>query len=96
MQKVSKKSAPVEEKLPLHESLEVLGYTTISKTKRWWCAVVSLNSFGRKQVAVYLWQKKEDKWKRNQKLTIRKGDWDSIKRAVDNLLYPIEEKPKKE
>jgi hypothetical protein len=90
MQKVSKKTAPVEEKLPVHESLEVLDHVDISKRSKWWSAIVVVNSFGRKQICLYLWQKKEDKWKRIQKFIVRnKADWELIKKTVDKLVEKL-------
>jgi hypothetical protein len=52
-----------EEKIPISEKLNVLQSQTIYKTEKWWSAVALVESFGRKQIAVYLWMKKDDQWK---------------------------------
>lgn len=76
-----------EEKPPVSEKLTVLEHVTFVKTKKWWSAAVLLDSFGRKQVATYLWLNKNGKWKRQQKLVVRsKTEWDKIKDAVEKLV----------
>ncbi|MEM2112079.1 MAG: hypothetical protein QXX08_09430 [Candidatus Bathyarchaeia archaeon] len=49
-----------EEKFPISESLKVIQGITIYKTEKWWAAVTLVESFGRKQIATYLWSKKND------------------------------------
>ena len=76
-----------EEEFPVHETVKVLDGETIYKTGKWWMAVLKIESFGRTNVAIYLWVKRGDKWKRQQKLTI--GDletWKEIKEKVDKML----------
>lgn len=76
-----------EEKFPISESLKVIQGITIYKTDKWWAAVALLESFGRKQIATYLWNKKDDQWKRRQKFVIRKkGEWLQIKEAIERLM----------
>jgi hypothetical protein len=76
-----------EEKLPISEKIKVLKSTTIYKTEKWWLAATLIESFGRKQIAFYLWVKKGDGWKRKQKFVIHnKGEWLQIKEAIDALL----------
>lgn len=76
-----------EEKLPISESLKVAEATTIFKSDKWWAAVVLLESFGRKQLAVYLWNKKGGIWKRRQKFVVRnKAQWAQFKEAIEKLL----------
>ena len=75
------------EKLPISESLKVIEATTIFKSDKWWAAVVLMESFGRKQLAIYLWNKKEDQWKRRQKFVVRnKAQWSQFKEAIEKLL----------
>jgi hypothetical protein len=46
-----------------------------------------LESFGRKQVAVYLWLNKDGQWKRQEKFLIHsKKEWEEIKGTVDRLI----------
>jgi hypothetical protein len=79
-----------EEKVPVSEKLIVVKSTTLYKTEKWWSAVVLLESFGRKQVAVYLWLKKDGKWKRQEKFIIhRKNEWQQIKDSVENLIAEL-------
>lgn len=76
-----------EEKYPVSEKLKVADGITLFKSDKWWSAVVALESFGRKQVCIYLWNKREDKWKRRQKFVVRGHEnWEKIKDAVDKLL----------
>jgi len=79
-----------EKKFPVSETLNVLKGITLYKTEKWWSAVVLLDSFGRKQVAVYLWSKKDDQWKRRQKLVVKnKEEWDRLKNAVEEVIPSV-------
>ena len=76
-----------EEMLPVSEKLKVLQYETIFKSSKWWSAVALLESFGRRQVALYLWTRRGDKWKRKQKYVIHsRGEWIQIKDAVEKFI----------
>jgi len=75
-----------EEKLPVDETIQVIDYRTIYKSKKWWCAVVLANAFGHNKILTYQWQwteiKRRDeatgkwiptgqfKWKRKQKFSV--------------------------
>jgi len=77
----------LEEKYPVHESVEVLEGKTIYKTQKWWLAVLKVKSFGRQRISVYLWIRRGDLWKRQNKLTISDREtWGKIKKAVDSLI----------
>lgn len=79
-----------EEKLPISEKLKVLDSSTLYKTNKWWSAVALVESFGRKQIAIYLWLKKAGVWKRNQKYIIHnKGEWYQVKEAVEKYLTQL-------
>lgn len=79
-----------EEKLPVSDRLKVLQYETIFKSNKWWAAVALLESFGRRQVALYLWTRKGDQWKRKQKYVVHsKGEWLQIRDAVEKLIASI-------
>ena len=79
-----------KEKLPVHESVKVLDYTNLYKSDKWWAAVVLCESFGRKDISLYQWQKRNDEWKRQSKWRIKnKGEWLSIKESVENMLDRI-------
>jgi len=76
-----------EGNLPISEKLKVLEGFTVYKTEKWWSAIALVESFGRKQIAVYLWTKREDQWKRKQKFVVHnKAEWLQIKDAIEKLL----------
>lgn len=75
------------EKFPVHEKVRVLAGETVFKTERWWMAVLKTESFGKTSVNIYLWIKRDDVWKRQQKLTIRGNEtWQKVKSTVDQLI----------
>ncbi len=75
------------EKLPIIAPLKVLEYATVNKRFGWWSAVVLLESYGRKQVCFYLWQKRGEQWKRKQKFAIHsQEDWDLITNTVNKMI----------
>ena len=77
-----------EEKVPIVPPLKVIEHKTINKRFGWWSAVVLLESYGRKQVCFYLWQKKpEGGWKRKQKFAVHnQQDWALIQDAVVGMI----------
>ena len=76
-----------EEKFPVSETLKVIRGITIYRTEKWWLAVTLLESFGRKQIATYLWNNRAGQWKRRQKFVIHnQREWVQIKGAIDKLL----------
>lgn len=80
-----------EEELPLSEFYRVLDHVTISKSSKWWSAVVLTEAYGRKSVSLYLWTYSEGKWKRKHKFEInRRGEWEKIKAAVEAMLQKVE------
>jgi len=75
------------EKVPIIDPLKVIEYKTINKRFGWWSSVVLLESYGRKQICFYLWQKRDDKWKRKQKFAIHsQEDWELITNAVEKMI----------
>ncbi len=80
-----------EEDLPIKPPLKVLKYKTISKQFGWWVAAVLLESYAKKQICLYLWQKSEDGWKRKQKFGIHsKEDWKTMKEAIESFIAEVE------
>lgn len=72
---------------PIIAPLKVIDYATVNKRFGWWSAVVLLESYGRKQVCFYLWQKRGDKWKRKQKFAVHsQEDWELITQAVKKMI----------
>lgn len=79
-----------EEKLPISEKLKVLDSITLYKTEKWWSAIVLVESFGRKQVAMYVWLNKGGRWRRNQKFTVHsKEEWDKVKEAAEKFISQL-------
>lgn len=75
-----------EEGLPVSETLKVIEGITLYKTEKWWSAVALVDAFGRKQIAVYLWMKRGDQWKRKNKFIIHnQAEWQRIKGAIEKL-----------
>ena len=75
-----------EEKLPISEFYKVIDYVTIFKSQKWWEAIVVFESTGRRSIGLYLWQKREDVWKRKHKFNIRNLDeWNKLKDAIEQL-----------
>jgi len=79
-----------KEEFPVSEKIKVIEGETLYKSDKWWAAVLLVDSFGRKQIAVYLWSKKNNEWKRRQKYVIHnKGEWLQIKDVIDKLIQKI-------
>jgi len=74
------------EQLPLSSFYKVIDYVTIFRSEKWWEAIVVIESFGRRSIAMYLWQKRNDHWKRKHKFQIRNPqEWENVKGAIDKL-----------
>jgi len=74
------------EQLPLSSFYKVIDYVTIFRSEKWWEAIVVIESFGRRSIAMYLWQKRNDQWKRKHKFQIRNSqEWEKLKGAIDKL-----------
>jgi len=75
-----------EEKLPISEFYTVIDYVTIFKNAKWWEAIVLYESFSRRSIGFYLWEKKKEAWKRKNKFSFKTlEDWNKLKKAVDQL-----------
>lgn len=75
-----------QEKLPVSEVYKVIDYITIYKTDLWWEAMVVFEIYGRRQIGMYLWQKRNGQWKRKNKFGIRNVDeWNKLKNAINQL-----------
>jgi hypothetical protein len=74
------------EQLPLSTFYKVIDHVTIFRSEKWWEAIVIIESFGRRSIAMYLWTKKGDQWKRKHKFQIRNmQEWEKVKGAIDRL-----------
>jgi hypothetical protein len=78
--------AEASEKLPISEFYKVIDYVTIFRSEKWWEAIVVFESFGKRLIGLYLWQKIEGVWKRKHKFNIRNLDeWTKLKNAIEQL-----------
>jgi hypothetical protein len=87
---LSEQKEPKEpkEQLPISSFYKVIDQVTIFKSEKWWEAIVVIESFGRRSIAMYLWQSRDGKWKRKHKFQIRNPEeWEKVKTTVD-LLTP--------
>jgi hypothetical protein len=76
----------VEEKLPISDFYKVVESVTIFKNQKWWEAIVLFESYGKRSIGMYLWQKREDVWKRKHKFNVRNlEEWNKLKNAVEQL-----------
>ena len=83
----------IEEKLPISEFYAVIDSTTIFKSQKWWEAVVVFESYGKRSIGLYLWQKKGEAWKRKHKFNVRNMDeWNKLKNAVEQLAPKLAQK----
>jgi len=83
----------VEEKLPISEFYTVVDHVTIFKSQKWWEAVVIFESYGKRSIGLYLWQKKQDAWKRKHKFNVRNLDeWNKLKNAIEQLTPKLASK----
>ena len=77
----------VSEKLPISDFYKVIEYVTIFRSEKWWEAIVVIESFGRRSIAMYLWQFRNGTWKRKHKFQLRNVDeWNKVKDAIDKFL----------
>jgi len=77
----------MSEKLPISEFYKVIDQVTIFRSEKWWEAIVIIESFGRRSIAMYLWQFRNGQWKRKHKFQLRNMDeWNKVKKAVDEFM----------
>jgi hypothetical protein len=88
--KKEQKEEQKEEAPPIAAPLKLIKFRTISKGVGWWSAVVMVESWGKRIVSLYLWQKKDKEWRRKQKFTIRNEEnWRSIASGVEAFLNEV-------
>ena len=84
---------PAEEKLPISEFYKVIEYVTIFKSQKWWEAVVIFESYGKRAIGLYMWQKRQDAWKRKHKFNVRNLDeWNKLKNVIEQLAPKLNAK----
>jgi len=81
---------PEEERLPVSEKVKVLRFQTLFKGGRWWAAAGLFEAFGRKHIALYLWFRRGDAWKRRQKFVFRsREEWEKAKKAIESFAAEL-------
>lgn len=74
------------ERLPISDFYKVVDYVTIFRSEKWWEAVVVFESFGKRSIGLYLWQKRNNAWKRKHKFNVRNlEEWNKLKAAIEKL-----------
>jgi hypothetical protein len=82
-----------EEKLPISDFYKIIDSITIFKSHKWWEAIVVFESYGKRSIGMYLWEKKQEAWKRKHKFTIRSlEEWTKFKNAMEQLTPKLKEK----
>lgn len=72
---------------PVHDELEVQDGETIFKSDDWWKAVVFYEGYRGPEIAVYLWQRRDESWRRQQKYVIRsQDDWEQDKAVIEEFV----------
>ena len=80
----------MSERIPVSEFYKVIDSVTIFKSEKWWEAIAIIESFGKRSIALYLWQFRDGKWKRKHKFHIRNMDeWNKVKNAIDQLAPKV-------
>jgi hypothetical protein len=85
------------EKWPAFEDeeghIKVLDGKTLSKGNGWWSAVLLVDTYGKVQVKLYLWQQREQKdkpgvyqWKRKQSWTVNSFNWPDMEKTINEFL----------
>ena len=81
------------EKLPISEFYKVIDYVTIFKSSKWWEAIVVFEAFGKRSIGLYLWENRNNTWKRKSKFSVRTIDeWNKVKNAVEQLAPKLTQK----
>jgi len=79
-----------EERLPVSEKVKVLRFQTLFKGGRWWAAIGLFEALGKKHIALYLWFRRGNVWKRRQKFVFRsREEWEKAKKAIDSLAAEL-------
>jgi hypothetical protein len=82
-----------EEKLPISDFYRVVDHVTLFKSQKWWEAVVIFESYGKRSIGLYLWQKRQEAWKRKHKFNVRNLDeWNKLKTAIEQLTPKLTSK----
>jgi len=81
------------EKLPVSEVYKVIDCVTIFKSSKWWEAIVAFEAYGRRSIAMYMWQFRDGKWKRKHKFQINSVDeWNKVRNSVEKFLPELQKR----
>jgi hypothetical protein len=87
---MDEKSQSSQEKYPVHDVITVIRGMDIYKTEKWWKAALLTESYGKRQVTIYQWVKRDTKWVRKQKMSVRsKDEWSKIVKACADLIATL-------
>jgi hypothetical protein len=76
--------------LPVLAKIKVLRSKTLFRSGRWRVAAALIEAFGRKHVALYLWFRRGEFWRRRQKFVFRsKGEWSKAKTIIDSYIEEL-------
>ncbi len=75
---------------PVSDTIKVIEGSTVYKSEKWWSAVCLIESFGRKQIAVYVWNQRNGEWKRRQKFVLsNKGHWEKVREIINSYISKL-------
>ena len=81
------------ERLPISEFYKVIDHIPIFKSTKWWEAIVVFEAAGRRTIGLYLWENKNNTWKRKNKFSVRNiEEWNKVKNAVEQLTPKLASK----
>lgn len=81
------------QKLPISEFYKVIDYVTIFRSTKWWEAIVIYEAAGKRSIGLYLWENRNNTWKRKNKFSVRTIDeWNKVKNAVEQLAPKLTQK----
>ena len=86
------------DEFPVHDSLVVLDGNTIYRTDNWFKAAVLYrydgNEYDSTELAIYLWHRKGQEWKRKQKYVVKTIEgWEADKASLERFLPALNGDP---
>ncbi len=91
----SDRPSDVVTEFPVSDYYSVGDGTTIFQSNGWWKAIVNVvekGTYESNEVMVYLWQKRDNQWRRSQKHTIKNvSDWEEEREIIDDQIGVVEQ-----
>jgi hypothetical protein len=79
-----------ETEFPVSDYYNVAAGVTVFESDGWWKAIINIDqkgSYDTDEIMVYLWQQRDDDWRRRQKYTIKdRESWEAERVAVESVL----------